>query len=342
MKKTEPFFIHVNSFIEYMKIELKSDKTIETYINGLETFRKYLTEQLNMDIEQTLFDDIDIDLIRSYLKYIMDNGSSLATRNIKLVSVKEYIRYCANRDITIVPLQLSVSKIKTKKIIPKQHNWITKEQVELLLEQPSRNKTGIRDRFIMLFLFSTGARLNEMLECRIKDIHLNNKDPYVVVTGKGNKRRVIPVTNELLDNIKVYIDLFHQNSSIEDYLIYTIHDRKKHKMSQDNVQRIIKKYGNMARKIDIDIPELHPHMLRHSFGAILYRNNMSRAEIAKLMGHEQESTTEIYVETDVEMIRKTLIRISERNIEDQYDKLSEKNKDKLSKMFYPDKLVKKE
>ena len=113
-----------------MKTELKSDKTIETYINGLNSFRKYLTEQLNMNIEKITFNDIDDNIIRSYLKYAMDNGSSLATRNTKLVSIKEYIRYCAHHDIALVPLQLSVSKIKTKKVIPKQHNWITKEQVE--------------------------------------------------------------------------------------------------------------------------------------------------------------------------------------------------------------------
>ena len=140
--------------------------------------------------------------------------------------------------------------------------------------------------------------------------------------------------------MKIYIELFHRNSSPEDYLIYTIHDSRKHKMSQDNVQRIIKKYSHMTRKIDIDMPELHPHMLRHSFGAILYRGGMSRAEIAKLMGHNQESTTEIYVETDVEMIRETLKRISGQKIEDDYENLSEEEKDKLNKMFYADKSIK--
>ena len=96
----------------------------------------------------------------------------------------------------------------------------------------------------------------------------------------------------------------------------------------------------MARKIDIDIPKLHPHMLRHSFGAILYRSGMSRAEIAKLMGHEQESTTEIYVETDVEMIREILKRINGEKIKDDYENLSEEKKDRLNKMFYADKSIK--
>lgn len=69
-------------------------------------------------------------------------------------------------------------------------------------------------------------------------------------------------------------------------------------------------------------------MLRHSYGAILYRNNMSKAEIAKLLGHEQESTTEIYVETDVDMIRDSLKQISKEDQEELYASLSldERNK----------------
>ena len=57
--------------------------------------------------------------------------------------------------------------------------------------------------------------------------------------------------------MKVYINLFHRNSSPEDYLIYTIHDSRKYKMSQDNVQRILRKYGHMAKKADANMPELH-------------------------------------------------------------------------------------
>ncbi len=136
------------------------------------------------------------------------------------------------------------------------------------------------DRFILLILFSTGMRLNELLECRIGAVHLFGKDSYIYIKGKGDKERVIPITKETIDNIKVYLGLFHKTFNNEDFLIYTIHDGLRHKMSADNVQRIVKKYADMAKSTDDDFPELHPHMLRHSYGAVLYRNNMSKAEIA--------------------------------------------------------------
>lgn len=322
MKISDLFFSAVNDYIERLRLDLKSEKTITTYMEGLESFRFYLCGQMGMNIEKIRFSDIDDDTIRNFLKYLIESGHSLSTRNIKLISIKGYIRYCAEKDITLLPLQLKVSNIRTKKIQPKKHNWITSAQVRSLLEQPPKNRTGIRDRFIMLLLFSTGMRLNELLECRIGSIHLCGKDSYIYVKGKGSKERVIPITREMIDNLKVYLDLFHKNTDNDDFLIYTIHDGDRHKMSADNVQRIIRKYAGMVRKADSDFPKLHPHMLRHSYGAVLYRNNMSKAEIAKLLGHEQESTTEIYVETDVDMIRDSLKQISKEDQEDIYASLS--------------------
>ena len=90
----------------------------------------------------------------------------------------------------------------------------------------------------------------------------------------------------------------------------------------------------MARRTDNDFPELHPHMLRHSYEAVLYRNNMSKAEIAKLLGHEQESTTEIYVETDVDMIRDSLKQICKDDQENLFASLSLDERKKLKGQSY--------
>lgn len=329
MKNSDLFFFAVNDYIERLRLDLKSAKTIITYMEGLQSFRSYLCDQMEMNIEKIRFCDIDDDTIRRFLKYLIESGHSLSTRNIKLISLKGYIRYCAEKDITLLPLQLKVSKIRTKKVQPKKHNWISLAQVKCLLEQPSKNRTGIRDRFIMLILFSTGMRLNELLECRIGSIHLCSKDSYIYVKGKGGKDRVIPITRETIDNLKVYLNLFHRNTSNDDFLIYTIHDGSRHKMSADNVQRIINKYAGMVRKTDSEFPKLHPHMLRHSYGAVLYRNNMSKAEIAKLLGHEQESTTEIYVETDVDMLRDSLKQISKENEDELYGALSPDERNRI-------------
>ena len=328
MKNSELFFIYLNDYFERLKLDLKSERTLTTYKTSLNSFKDYLTKTKGYKLEKISFNDIEDDLIREYLKYLIDNGKSVSTRNIRFISIKNYIAFCADKDLRVVPLLLKVSKIKIKKVIPKKHNWLNKEQIVYLLSQPSKNKIGIRDRFIMLFIFSTGARLNEVLSVRLKDIHEDN-EPYVLLTGKGNKPRIVPLTQELVNNLKEYLKLFHPHEKSEDYLFYTFRYEEKRKMSQDNVQRLMNKYGALAKLSDESFPSIHPHMLRHSYGAILYREHLSKTEIAKLMGHESETTTERYVETDEAFIRESLKPILENNGLDLYNIISEEDKEKL-------------
>lgn len=329
MKKTDLFFIYVKDFIEYNRLELKSGKTIESYREGLNDFRIYICDSKHLKLEKISFNDISDDIIREYLKWIIDKGNSLSTRNIRLSTLKQYIKYCASKKMELIPLEISISKIKNKKVKSKKHNWIDKTQVKLILDQCNRNRLGNRDRFIMFFMFSTGSRLSELLSIRVKDIVLESEYPYVILSGKGNKTRVVPITIECIDNLKYYLELYHGNSNSEDYLFYTILKEKKFKMSEDNIQRIVNKYADKAREIDKTIPKMHPHLFRHSFGALMYRQGLSLAEVAKLMGNEQLSTTEIYAETDVDMINEALSKINKNTVDCTWEKLSEEDKLKV-------------
>ena len=177
----------------------------------------------------------------------------------------------------------------------------------MVLEQPERTKIGIRDRFVMLFLFSTGARLNEMLPVKVKDVVTGGKYPYIRLVGKGDKPRIVPVPDTaFMDNYEYYRQLFHSDNNPEAYLFYTVLRGVKGKMSEDNVQRILKKHGDAARKHNNSLPSVHPHLFRHSYGAQLYRLGLSLPEIAKLLGHVDISTTEVYAETDVDMAAEAL------------------------------------
>ena len=101
MKNSDLFFSAVNGYAERLRLDLKSEKTVTTYMEGMESFKDYLCGQMKMSIEKVRFCDID-DIIRKFLKYLIDSGYSLSTRNIKLISVKGYIRYCAEKDMTAV------------------------------------------------------------------------------------------------------------------------------------------------------------------------------------------------------------------------------------------------
>ena len=100
-------------------------------------------------------------------------------------------------------------------------------------------------------------------------------------------------------------------------------------MSEDNVQRILKKYGDAARCSNPKLPSIHPHLLRRSYGAQLYRLGVSLPEIAKLLGHEDISTTEIYAETDPEMAAEAISKMLGKQPVRKWDFLTEDEKLKI-------------
>lgn len=238
------FFSYVKDFFNNMRIELKSERTVNTYRESLNSFRIYLGEQYSKSVDTITFDFVTDQIIREYVGWVAEH-SSVGTRNVRLAALKAYVKYAASKDLELVPLQISISTLKNKTVRPKKHNWLDKKQILLLLEQPPRTRFGIRDRFIILFLFTTGARLSEMLAVKIGDIVLDGKYPYVRLTGKGNKPRIVPVPDDsFIENFRYYCKLFHPENNPEEYLFYTTIHGRLNPMSEDNVQRILKKYGD--------------------------------------------------------------------------------------------------
>jgi len=323
------FFIFVNDFFNTMRSELHSERTIETYRQSLNAFRFYLSEKYGKGVDQITIDFVTEQMIRDFLVSVADSNS-VGTRNVRLSGIKAYLKYVATRDMEVVPLQIAVSTIKAKKVYPKKHNWLTREEVDLLLAQPEQTKVGIRDRFIMLVLFSTGMRLAEMRSVQLKDIITDEKYPYIRVIGKGNKSRIIPVPEaSFMENYRYYRRLYHPENDPEGFLFYPSAKGRYEMMSEDNVQRVLKKYGDKARTQKPNLPVIHPHLFRHSYGAQLYRQGVSLPEIAKLLGHEDISTTEIYAETDPEMAAKAISKMLGTRPVRKWDFLTEDEKLKL-------------
>ena len=152
------FFIYTKDFFNHLRSELHSERTIETYCQSLNAFRIYLYETYSKTVDQITTDFVTEEVIREFLSSVADSNS-VGTRNVRLSGIKAYLKYAATRDMELVPLQISISAVKHKKTYPKRHNWLNKEDIELILAQPPQTKIGVRDRFIILFLFSTGHGL---------------------------------------------------------------------------------------------------------------------------------------------------------------------------------------
>jgi len=299
------FFCYTRDFLclRLREQDLRSINTIKAYRQGLNSFRLFMLARYNKGAAKITFEAVTADVVREYLKCLLDQGIALSTRNHRLTSLKQYLKYCAERDLELTQIYISVSKIKQATVRPKKGLWMSREAVQAILAQPPQTRIGIRDRFLMVFLYSTGARISEALNVRLNDIETLTADPFVRLLGKGNKPRCVPLLDVALDNLQYYLDLYHPQQNPGDYLFYTIIKGRKDKMSVANAERFIKKYGHEAQSHCAAVPEtVHPHLFRHSYGAHLYRMGFSLPVIAKLLDHESLNTTERYAETDADMI----------------------------------------
>lgn len=289
------FFSMTMDFLrDYLPQWNDSGKTVKAYRDGLTVFRRYVTDVKGYSIRNFTFEHCTFDLVLDYRNWLLDqDGKKESTVNNRLASIKAYLKYAAARDVTIQQVQLSVSEVPFLKV-PKVVRPVIEDADAMrdILDAPSNTKLGCRDTMILSLLYDTMIRADELIQLDVKDVQADADIPYLFVHGKGNKERKVPVSDELIPLIKAYMEEFHENPEKSAPFIYTTQHGSRNRMSERNVERIVKKYADIARKKHPDIPEtVYPHMFRRSRGTGLYRDGVAIEAIAVAMGHSSIQTT---------------------------------------------------
>jgi site-specific recombinase XerD len=256
------------------------------------------------------FEHLSREVVESYLDYLeKDRHCSVSTRNHRLACIRSFVKYAGIRDVGVQAYANDLCSIPLKKEAkPPVIKFFSEEALKTILEQPDpRKKKGLRNLFFMILMYDTGARNQEMLDLRLSNIHFEEKSPYVVITGKGGKTRLVPVMSKTVGHFKKYVSVFHSGHSSDEYLFYAVRKGKRFPMSPDNIERFIKKYGLAAHSVNPEVPNLlHCHMFRHARSMHLYRSGMPMVLPAEWLGHAQISSTMIYANADTEMKREAI------------------------------------
>ena len=258
--------------------------------------------------------------------------------NQRLMAIRSFVKYAAISDPANIYLQAEIAKVPVRKCQSKVVEFFSDNALKALLEQPNRSKkTGLRNSCFMILMYDTGARCQEILDLRIKDLVLNEKSPYVYLTGKGSKTRTVPLMEKTVHHLNLYLNRFHPEGqrNREDYLFYTIIHQQRCTMSPDTVAAFLKKYADQARHSCADIPEsVHPHQFRHTRAISWYRNGVPLILVSELLGHADINTSQIYAYADTEMKRKAISKALG-------DNSSNFQKDDVSRWEGDDELIKK-
>lgn len=283
----------LNDFLEYIRLEKGlSENTENAYRRDLLRFFKWL-ESVGKSAESVTLKDLEQFIIKC-------TTSAKASSTARLISsVRHFYKYLQIEEyITENPAEL-LEIPKLEKYLPQvlsvhEINKII-DTIDVSTDEGFRNKTMIE------LLYATGMRVSELVSLRLSDIYFD--ESLVKVTGKGNKQRFIPVHQEAMNLLKIYIHEIRTqtelNKKSENFIFLS---RRGIPLSRVMVFTFIKKYANLSgiKK------SISPHTFRHSFATHLVEAGADLRSVQDLLGHESILTTEIYTHLSQKHLKKMI------------------------------------
>ncbi len=303
------FFSKTREFLDqYLLVQCsRSLHTIKAYRDALTVFRRYVMSR-GLSLKIFGFEDCSRDFLLGFMEYLQREGYEKSSCNQRLAAIKSYMWYVADGDITWQQNALMVSRVPFLKKTEKEKATLNEECLKALLSAPDNRKLGIRDAAIMVVLYDSAIRLSELLELKTSDVNLRRDIPYLRIKGKGDKERIVCLSNNAVAHLKNYLSLFHNSSTQKtEYLFYTVIHERANAMSPGNVARIIDKYVGMVKPDYPDLPDkVHPHMFRRTRATNLYQSDIELELVSRILGHASTQTTRIYAKPSLEMIKSAM------------------------------------
>jgi integrase/recombinase XerD len=274
-----------------------SDNTSKSYKSDLEHFTSYLkTKKVHKPI------GISKSLIMRYFETLKSDDIKNSSFARKVSAVKGFILYLIDMNIISENPISSYKPPKKEMQLPK---FLTDDEIHKIINAINEEhfpKNYLQFKCLFMMMYHSGMRVSEAVKLPLSAIKYKYIDGkvsdiqnYIIITGKGNKERMIPISDETINDIKKYLA-----SRIDQKSKYLFNSRDHH-LTRQTAWMWIKKATMLA---GIDISKVSPHKLRHSIAVHLIKNGMDVRLLQEILGHEDISTTSIYTELNNDEITK--------------------------------------
>ena len=276
--------------------------TQASYRDTLLLLVPFVSRARKIAIDRLKVDDLSPALLRSFLEHLeKERGCSGATRNLRLAAIHSLAKFIGMRSPEHLAWSTEIRAVPFRKAQKSTLIYLNKPEIDALLKAPDlQTPLGKRDYALLLFLYNTGARVDEAAQLTIGDITWGSS-PAVRLLGKGNKTRACPIWKRTADVLRPlasgraatdFVFLNHRDEPLTRFGIYTIVRRA--------ASQAARTLPTLAAK------RISPHCLRHSCAVHLLRSGVDINTIRAWLGHVSLDTTHIYAEVDLEMKEKAL------------------------------------
>jgi integrase/recombinase XerD len=281
--------------------------TIQSYRDGLKLFLGFTASHVKKPATRLLVTDISEEIMTMFLTDLeQTRGNSVQTRNHRLVALRNLFAYVASREPLLLDHCRRLTEFPRKRgaAVP-EIRYLEKHEMTAVLDAVPRNTAvARRDYALLLFMYNTGARVQEVADTRIQWLTLQ-PPRKVELLGKGRKWRTCPLWESTAGQLQQLIKERGPNLGPDDFLFV---NRFGGSLSRSGIADILERY---VRKASITLPSLlkhrlTPHTLRHTTAMHLLQSGVEVNVIRSWLGHASTATTNGYIEIDLAMKRKAL------------------------------------
>jgi integrase/recombinase XerD len=290
----------IKDFETYLRLEKSlSENSIEAYTGDVLKLEAFFTEKGT----ETSPADVTYPDLKDFLVWLASDNQNTRTQSRILSGIRSFFRFLLiEEEIEENPASL----IESPKIGLKLPEVLSVAEIEKLIGVIDLSKPeGHRNKAIIETLYGCGLRVSELVNLHLTDIH--RREGFVMVTGKGNKQRLVPIGSKALKEIDNYMADRNRLPVISDRNILFL-NRRGQKLTRAMIFAIIK---DLAARADIR-KKISPHTFRHSFATHLIEGGADLRAVQEMLGHESILTTEIYTHIDRSFLRDTLIMFHPR------------------------------
>ncbi len=283
----------IEAFLEMISAERgAADNTLSAYRRDLEHASDYLQNTRKIALSNAQGDDIT-----AYLGSLAVDGFASSSHARKLSCLKQFFMFLYNENVRSDDPTAIISAPKKEATLPKTLNENEVSRLLAAAEHEALNCKGsdkarmhaLRDHALLELLYATGLRVSELVTLPVSV--MRKGEPFFIVKGKGNKERMVPISEKAISAIQLYLTMRNKDERADTCKWLFQADNFLHPLARQVFARQLKRLGE---KCGLYPSQLSPHVLRHAFATHLLQNGADLRVVQQLLGHSDISTTQIY------------------------------------------------
>ena len=309
MKKPTDFAYHLTNFLTTHMVGRRglSVNTVRSYRDTFKLFLQFCADSKSISAGRLTLKNFDRDLVLDFMTYLEENrNAGNSTLNQRLAAVHAFVKYLQIEEPIYILEYQRILSIPYRKSVKPVIEYLSKDALRIYFASiDTSSRQGRRDHCLLTVLYDTGARVQELCDLKIRDLILD-ENPYVRLTGKGSKTRLVPLLDSTVKLLKKYMEEFHRSNPLEnDAFVFS--GKGGNKLSRSAINHMIEKYAKISRVKSPLIPvKVTPHTFRHTKAMHLCQAGVDMIYIRDILGHVSLETTNIYAKINIEQMRDAL------------------------------------